>query len=170
MRIQQRLCFSTLWAASIVAAVSFTGCGDAPPPVKESAPPAEAHAHPTEGPHHGDLVELGAEEYHAEVVHGEGGEVTVYVLDSAAAKAVPIAAAEITINLTHDGEAEQFTLAASPEEGDPEGKASRFFLKDEDLAHDLDHDGAAAKIVVNIDGKQFTGKINHEHGHADHEH
>jgi hypothetical protein len=64
----------------------------------------DEHAHPNEGPHHGDLVELGNEEYHAEVVHGEAGSVTVYILDSAAKVAVPIEAAELMINISHDGE------------------------------------------------------------------
>lgn len=32
----------------------------------------DAHAHPSEGPHGGDLIELGNEEYHAELIHPEG--------------------------------------------------------------------------------------------------
>lgn len=52
---------------------------------------------------HGDLVELGNEEFHAEVVHGEAGSVTVYILDSAAKVTVPIDATELTINVSHDG-------------------------------------------------------------------
>jgi len=68
------------------------------------------HAHPGEGPHHGDLVELGNEEYHAEVVHGEGGSVSVYILDSAAKSAVPIDATELTINIT---KANMLTMTAT---------------------------------------------------------
>lgn len=123
----------------------------------------DEHAHPSEGPHHGDLVELGNEEYHAEVVHGEGGSVSVYILDSGASSAVPIDAAELTINITHDGNAEQFKLPADRDASDPEGKSSRFTLKDEELSSDLDSHDAAARLVVTIEGKSFSGKIVHSH-------
>ena len=129
----------------------------------------DEHAHPSEGPHHGDLVELGNEDFHAEVVHGEGGSVSVYILDSAAKAAVPIDATELTINITHDGNAEQFKLLADRDASDPEGKSSHFSLKDEELAKDLDDHDAAAKLVVVINGKSYSGKIEHDHD-ADHKH
>lgn len=140
-----------------------TSAPQSAPASHSSAPAADVHDHPSEGPHHGDLVELGNEEYHAEIVHGDGGAVTVYILDSKAKSAVPIDAAEVTINLTHDGKAEQFKLAASPDTGDPAGKSSRFMLKDEELAGDLDSEGTAAKLVVSIGGKSYSGKIDHDH-------
>jgi hypothetical protein len=124
---------------------------------------AHEHAHPSEGPHHGDLVELGSEQFHAEVVQGEGGSVSVYILDSAATTAVPIDAPELTINITHDGKAEQFKLPADRDNADPEGKSSRFSLKDEELATDLDSHDAAARLVVMINGTSYSGKIAHNH-------
>ncbi len=81
---------------------------DAPPPAT-----VDVHSHPTEGPHHGTLIELGKEEYHAELVHDDK-MVTIYILDSAAKTAVPIDSLELVINLVHDGKPEQFKLAASP--------------------------------------------------------
>ncbi|MCO6042729.1 hypothetical protein NG895_02305 [Aeoliella sp. ICT_H6.2] len=142
--------------------------------VETSAPPAtvDAHNHPTEGPHHGSLIELGNEEYHAELVHDEqSGSVTIYVLDSAAKASVPIDAKELTINLSHDGQAEQFTLTADPDSGDPQGMASRFVSSDAELAEELDHDHAEAQLVLNIDGKQYRGAVHHDHeGHDDHDH
>lgn len=162
-------------ATVFTTALLLSGCGDSSnpgSPISSPSPTAESeegHEHPTEGPHHGDLVELGNEEYHVEIVHGDGGEVTVYVLDSGAKKPVPIDAAEITINLSHKGEAEQFKLQASPEAGDPEGYSSRFTLKDEHLAEDLDAEDATAKLVITINGKQYTGKIEHDHDHAGHD-
>lgn len=162
------------------------GCGETTPP---SPPPSKPvahsegdghaeHAHPEVGPHKGHLIELGNEEYHAELVHAEdaGGKVTIYVLDSAAKKAVPIEATELTINLKHDGKGEQFKLAADPQEGDGEGKSSRFVSDDKELAEDLDADGTEARLVVEIAGKSFTGEIKHEHAdehgkdHKDHKH
>ena len=138
---------------------------DAPP----ATVPHKEHAHPSEGPHHGDLVELGNEEYHAEIVHGEAGSVTVYILDSAAKVAVPIDATELTINITHDGNAKQFKLPADRDASDPEGKSSRFSLKDEELASDLDSADAVAKLAVTIEGKSYSGKISHAH-EGDHKH
>ena len=67
----------------------------------EAAPAAgHAHAHPTEGPHHGALIELGKEDYHAELVHEDATDtVTIYILDSSATKPVPIAAKQLTLNM-----------------------------------------------------------------------
>ena len=71
-----------------------TGCQPAATPPAPTAPAASAHehdehAHAHEGPHHGSIVELGNEEYHAEIVHDDAtGTVTVYLLDSSAKKSV----------------------------------------------------------------------------------
>ncbi len=139
-----------------------------------SAPPdtVDTHAghdHPSEGPHRGDLIELGNEEYHAELLHDEeAGTVTIYVLDGAATAQVPIDATEITINAKHDGTPEQFPLAASPDANDPEGKSSRFVSDDKELAAHLDEDGADPRLVLTINGKSYRGEITHSHDH-DHE-
>ncbi len=162
---------TVLWLAGCSESGSDPSSATGGSPVVTDGPPEsgaqDEHAHPSEGPHHGDLVELGNEDFHAEVVHGEGGSVSVYILDSAAKAAVPIDATELTINITHDGNAEQFKLLADRE--DPEGKSSHFSIKDEELAKDLDDHDAAAKLVVMIDGKSFSGKIEHDHD-ADHKH
>lgn len=167
--------------------ISMVGCSDNEPspdgPIS-TGPPATVdsheghdhgpggHDHPTEGPHHGSLIELGAEEYHAEMVHDEkAGTITIYVLDSAAKKAVPIEASEITINLKHDGRGEQFKLAAKPDQGDAEGKSSRYVSTDKELGEDLHGEDAEATLVLSINGKSYRGKIAHDHDHAhDHAH
>src|SRR3990172_6213524 len=137
----------------------------------QSAPPtAEAehdeHPHASGGPHGGSVLELG--EYHAELVHDDAaGTVTVYMLDGAAAKNVPVDATAAVINLTHDGQAEQFTLAASPLEGEPAGWSSRFVSSDGELAAELDHEHDSAAFVVMINGKQHRGTIEQHHEHAD---
>ena len=134
---------------------------------------AHHHEHHAEkGPHGGDLVEVGGGKYHAELVH-EGASVTVYVLDGEAKATVPIAASEVTINLKHGEKPEQFKLAASPIEGDPEGKSSRFVSSDVHLSEDLDHEGIEARLALEIDGQSYTGHIEHSHDHSDkdeHEH
>ena len=144
---------------------STTGPETSPPP-----PTVDAHAHPTEGPHHGDLIELGNEEYHAELLHDEQS-VTIYVLNGAADKQVPIDATEITINTTHDGQPEQFNLAASPDQNDPAGKSSRFVSSDGDLVAHIDEEGAEHRLVLTISGKSYRGEIAHDHdGHEGHNH
>jgi hypothetical protein len=155
-----------------------TGCDDSKPTASSGAksatvntpPPAtvDAHVHPTEGPHHGDLIELGNEEYHAEMVHDDAS-VTIYILDSAAKVAVPITATELVINLMHDGKPEQFKLAAVPDTADPAGKSSRFTLKDAELAKHIEEETAEPKLTVTINNKPYKGDIKHEHG-GDHGH
>jgi hypothetical protein len=168
-----RILASALFCAGLTLMVMSAGCQqqkkDAPKAEKKDAAKDE-HAHPTEGPHHGSLIELGNEEYHAELLHDEkAGKVTIYVLDGEAKKTVPIPAKELTINLKHGGKGEQFKLAAAPDMGDPEGKSSRFMSEDKELAEDLDAEGAEARLVVEINGKSYTGDLAHEHDH-DHKH
>lgn len=128
------------------------------------------HGHAEEGPHHGKLIELGKSEYHAEIVHSEKS-LTIYVLDGSAKKASPIAATELVINLLHDGKPEQFKVIAKPDEGDPEGKSSRFASEDAELISHVDEESASAKLVLVIDGTTFRGTIPADHDHEhDHSH
>jgi hypothetical protein len=153
----------------------LSGCGGNAPEKTASAPSAGAghdhhHDHPSEGPHHGQLIELGNEEFHAELTHDEEGRLTIYILDSSAKKTVPIEAADVTINVTQNGQASQYKLPASAEMDDPEGKSSRFQIQDRELVEKLDAEGTTAQLVVTIDGKQFIGKIEHNHDHHGHSH
>ena len=150
-----------LMALTVAARCNPNASGPAAPPATGGDDHAE-HAHPTEGPHGGDLIDLVNEEYHAELVHDEqGGTVTVYILDAEAKAAVPIDATELTINLKHDGQAEQFKLAASPDTNDPQGKSSRIVSSDAELDEDLEHEGAEPQLVATVNGKQYRGKIEH---------
>jgi major membrane immunogen (membrane-anchored lipoprotein) len=176
-------CVTRVGLATIVlAAVLLTGCGadsqHAGPTTKPDAAPTAPdghghdrghdHGHASEGPHHGDLVELGDEEYHAEVVHSTD-EVAVYLLGPDAKTAVPIEATELVVNLVRDGKPAQVQLTAAPDKGDPTGRSSRFVSQDAALAQHLDEKGAHARLSVTIAGKHFSGKIVHDHQH-DHGH
>lgn len=131
----------------------------------------EGHGHPSEGPHGGSLVELGAEEYHAEVVHDEEtGSVTFYILDGKVESPVAIDAGEMQVNLQHDGQGKQFTLAAKPQVQDTQGKSSRFVSAGAELGEELDHEHGSAQLVVTIAGKQYRGDIAHHHGHDAQDH
>lgn len=156
------------WLAALAACVAL-GCA---PAAKDGPAAGTADVHPAHGPHGGDLIELGAEEYHAELVHDEkSGAITIYLLDELAAKPVAIEATEIVININHDGTPEQHKLAAAPQSEDPMGKSSRFTATgNEELAKDLDAEGVDARLQVTINGTGYTGKIVHSHGDHDHAH
>jgi hypothetical protein len=156
---------------AILTAPLALGCQTQTPPL---APPGGEHAHehdhPSEGPHHGDLIELGQEEYHAELTHDDATQtVTVYLLDKSATDAVPIADAEITLNLIVDGKPVQAKLAAAPQEGDPPGEASRFSLTDAAVMEAIEFPKTTGRINVTIGGKPFTGEFTH-HEHGEHNH
>lgn len=170
------------WMAALLCLpICAAGCGDAGDYDEYSAAKtrspesSDGHAHPEHGPHEGDLIELGDEEYHAELVHDEqSGTVTIYILDGAAKSAVPIAATEVTINVGHEGSSEQFSLTARPDSADPDGKSSRFVTDVAALAEHLEHEEDTKRLVVEIEGKSFNGNIVHHHdhgaeGHEDHE-
>ncbi|HEX6985805.1 MAG TPA: hypothetical protein VF170_10520 [Planctomycetaceae bacterium] len=126
------------------------------------------HGHPSEGPHGGQILEFGSADYHAELVHDEGsGAVTVYILDSGATKPTPVESAELTVNVKKDGEAKQYRLAASPQDGESGGKSSRFTTEDKGLGEDL-HAGAEARLVAKMGGRSYNAAIehSHDHGHA----
>lgn len=165
MRLYQLL---SLAACGLV----FTfGCGT-PAEKKEKADTHDEHAHdhPSEGPHGGHLIELGDEEYHAELAHDEATKtVAIYILDSKAKTAVPIAETELTLNLVVDGTPQQAKLAAAPQDGEAEGKSSRFTIVDEGLLKTLEGPKTTGRLNVTIEGKPYTGEIMHE-AHDDHKH
>lgn len=181
-----KLTSTTCLALFAIVSLTFAGCQDTVETTGGDAPVSElppgtmddheghdhsSHGHPSEGPHHGDLVELGNEEYHAEVVHNDdAGTVEIYILDGAATKQVAIEAAELAINVTHDGQPEQFVLAAESDKGDVAGKSSRFVSGDKELAEHLDKEGTSPKLVVKINGKSYRGEIKHKHNHKGHDH
>ena len=91
----------------VVVALIVTGCGsDAPAPPK--AGPEAHHDHPAEGPHKGHLIELGNEEFHAELTHDDATKtVTIYLLGADAKTAAMSADPELALNLVVAGEPPQ---------------------------------------------------------------
>jgi hypothetical protein len=167
-----------LLSGGLVAILAFLpGCGDKNGKVdggkgKNSVGMSDEHDHPSEGPHGGHLIELGHEEYHAELVEDErANKITIYLLDSDAKGAVPVDAQDLTINATVGGKPRQFKLPAAPQQGDSAGTASRFELADEELFEAIEHAESKARLAVTINEKQYTGNLAHEeHGeHAKHE-
>lgn len=126
------------------------------------------HGHPEEGPHHGSLIELGKEEYHAELVHDDAAhKVTIYLLDGAAKKSVAIADKEISANLVVAGKPQQFKLPAAPQTEDATGSSSRFELTNKEFCEALDDKQTTGRLNLTIAGKPYAGEITH--GGHDHE-
>lgn len=128
------------------------------------------HGHGHHGPNGGDIVEVGNEEFHAEVVVDEDEHrIDVFILGSDAKTAKPIAASEIAISFKHGDEVEEFKLSASALDGESEGQASKFSVTDEELFEEL-HEHSEGATLTFADGDQtLTGTVKHSHGH-DHGH
>jgi len=142
---------------------------------KDAAPDAETgkvHTHDHDhghGPHEGELIELGEEEFHAEVVVNENKyKLTLYLLGADAKTAVAIDAKELTLEMPGKDAPVKYALKAGP--GDADGKASHFEITSEAL-FDAFHENSKAvgKFNVSIGGKEFTGEIKHSHD-DDHDH
>lgn len=167
---------------ALTALIGSFGCnrGSAPGPAADDGhtehdghdhgEKGEAHAHPSEGPHHGHLIELGEEEFHAELTHDDATKsVTVYLLDKEAKAPVAIADAEIVLNLVADGQPTQVKLAAAPQDGDPEGQSSRFSITDDKVLEALEAPKTTGRLNVTINGKAYSGTVEH-HEHGEHKH
>ena len=119
--------------------------------------------HPEHGPHGGELVELGKEAFHIEVMHGTGA-VAMYVLDGSATQAVAVEAYKLTVSLKHDGAVKSFELSADPQTEDASGKSSRFISTNAEMDRWLEAEAEGA-VTLQVEGKSYTGKISHDHDH-----
>lgn len=166
-----RLLIVLAFPFALVAALAFAGCNNTPPTVsipKNALP--EGHGHAEEGPHHGHLIELGEEEYHAELTHDEASKrVSIYLLDKEAKTAVAISDPDIVLNLATGGQPFQVRLLAAPQQGDPAGQASCFSVTDEKVLEALESPKTTGRLNVTINGKAYVGEVTHqEHGEHNH--
>jgi hypothetical protein len=155
----------------------FSGCAKSDPQTDADANPgavatedgSDAHdiAHPEHGPHEGELIELGKEAFHAELVHGDDDALSIFVLDSSATKTVPIAAEKLVLSLKNEEEVKAFDLTAKPDGSDPVGLSSQFVSADPLLHQWLDN-GAEGKLMIEIEGKSYNGDVAHDHSSHDH--
>lgn len=155
--------------AAFATAIALAGCGgpgqEYHPVPKDVSVQDQPHEH-EHGPHGGHLVELGQEEFHAEVVfEAKAAKITVYLLDSTAKNASPTDARTITLKLAIDGKTQSLSLAAAPQPGDPQGRSSRFELAgNADIkSHIKDEEDLKGSVTAEINGKTYTGEIKHEH-------
>lgn len=139
----------------------------------EDAERAESHAdhdhhHHHEAPHGGHLIELGNHKYNAEVLL-EDKQLVIYVLDAHAENAVAIAGESIAFE-TEDGE--PIALTPQPQEGDADGKSSRFVASGGAVETFGDIEDVHGSVKATIEGTEYTGELSHDHDHeedADHD-
>lgn len=130
------------------------------------------HEHADSGPHNGQIIELGDDEYHAELVHDDATHtITIYLLDGSAEKSVTTPASEVTLNVVTKDKPQQFSLAAKPQPEDAAGTSTCFELISDELCEILDDSKTKARVNITIGEKSFVGEINHaDHEHHDHDH
>ncbi len=121
----------------------------------------EGHAH-GEGPHGGTVADWGGGKFHVEfTVDHDKQEATVFILGDDEKTASPIDAKEITLAIKDP--AFQVTLKASPQDGEPEGVASRFVGNHENLGIVKEYEGSMSGAV---DGTPYSGnfkEVPHDH-------
>ncbi len=125
-----------------------------------------SHGHAEEGPHHGALVELGEEEFHAEiVVDGKSHTLRVYLLGPDGKTAAATTATEATI--TPEGEP---VLTLKPAAGQTEGEHSVFELVDEKAVHELAEAGFLhGTLKIKVGEKEYSQFVD-AHFDDEHEH
>ena len=139
--------------------------------VINTAPPEHAHVH---GPNGGHIVELGEEEFHAEVAMDTSRKLTVYLLDEAVKAAKPVANGTLQIVTKVDGHDVTLDLVAVPLDSEKDGQSSRFELSaDKVPGAIMDIEGLTGDLSLKFGDKtlktSLTEEHDHDHGH-DHDH
>ena len=173
MKISQ---VSLLTVVTLSTVVFMVGCGDKPadqPTAEPSTTESESdHGHPHDegghghgvGTNEGTLADWGGGKYHVEfTVNHDKQEGTVYILGGDEKTPSPIKADEIQLSIK-DPEM-QVTLKAMPQDGDPEGTASRFVGNHKSLGVVQKYEGTITGVV---DDTPYSGNFKEEpHDHEE---
>ena len=134
--------------------------------VSGTSAPSKVHDHAAHGPHHGDLLEIGKEEYHAEVVVDEAKkQLVVYLLDKEVKAYVAIDAQFVAVNLLLNGKPVQIKLKAAPQPVDQKGFSSCFGAVSPELIDALHNPKSQPRLALKIRNKSYSVKIAHDHDH-----
>ena len=127
------------------------------------------HQHAAEGPHGGDLIELGDGQYRAELLHDETAhEVIIHLLDAEAKEPAASDQTQITLQIFEKGQFVDYVIESVPGDAGEAG-ASQFTTVNEKLSDVLLGSGQVrGRLKVSIKGKPITGIIEH-HNHAAHD-
>lgn len=152
-----------MFAMALVVGLA-AGCGTGSGENKSGGESKQkGHEHPTEGPHHGALVEWEDEDYHIEVLADRGtGVVTAYVLGRDAKTAAPIGSDKLVLAIKDP--AVQVELKPTPEATDPKGKSSKFVGTLPEATKGRKLEGT---IGGKVDGKPYSGEYSEKAVHKD---
>ncbi len=135
--------------------------------LRHPAEHSDDHSHSGHGagPHDGTLADWGGGKYHVEfTVDHDKQEATIFVLGDDEKTPSPIKAEEIQLSISDP--AMQVTLKAAPQEGDPEGSASRFVGNHESLGVVQEYAGTITGV---IEDTPYSGDFKEE-PHGAHSH
>lgn len=132
----------------------------------------QAHA-VEEGPHHGLMLEFDCATCHGElVIDATVGTATLYVYTGKVGEPLAIEAPAVTLAQTA-GKQSMVLLKPARQAGDPEGKASVFAAKQDELKGIKAFEG---KLIAKINAKNYSKPVSwkpcdHDHGaEKDHQH
>ena len=168
------ICGFMLTAAACLP-LAMIGCGPQPAGNKTDEHGHDhdhdhGHDHAAHGPHEGHVLELGEEEYHAEWTHDDdSGKVTVYLFDHEIKQPAPTTAETVVIKVKVGETEKEYLLEAIDRTTGEMPTATQFELVDKTLGTALITEGTDATLAVEIGGKPYTAKIEHE-DHDDHHH
>lgn len=129
------------------------------------------HVHPTHGPHGGELLEIGKEEFHAELIMNETKkQMVIYLLEKDAKSAIAIDASFLAVNFVLAGKPVQVKLKSMPQDREQNGQSSCFGAISPELIDALHAPKSDARLAVRIRNKAYVTKITHKHEHAGHNH
>ena len=166
---------TTFASISLAVLIIATGCDTKTEPVATAGPGQHVHADGSihddhsvaghahgPGPHDGTIADWGGGKFHVEfTVDHDKQEATVYILGGDEKTPTPIDAAEVTLTINEPS----FTAAlkATPQDGDPAGKTSRFVGNHESLGVVREYEGSMSGVV---DGTPYSGNFKEEaHDH-----
>jgi len=173
----QRLRGIFTYSLMMTAIIFFAGCttdeSEYKKPVSDPGPVEEVHGTHKPGPHGGQLLDLGEHEFMAEVVFKEDDpkSITIFLIEhDDNNKTVLTSDEKLTINgLKVDGQEISLDLVAKPQEGDADGKTSRFEVSGDGIPEGIEdmHELGDGTFSVTINDKSYSGTIEHEHDHDD---
>jgi hypothetical protein len=154
--------------ALVLALAVFTGCSGKTDGTSKDGDKStrkdgddDHHDHGA-GPHDGTIFDFG--KWHAEFnVDHKTKEATVHIL-TYKNKPSPIQVEKLLLSIKTPQF--QVDLKATPEEGDPAGKASRFVGKHDNFGKEQEFEGT---LSGEVDGKPYAGDFKEEE-HKDHKH
>lgn len=118
------------------------------------------HAHGA-GPHGGTIVDWGGGKYHVEfTVDHDKQEGTAHILGGDEKTPTPIKAEEIQLIIKDP--AMEVTLKAAPQEGDPEGTASRYVGNHEKLGVVQEYSGTITGVIDDTPYSGDFAEVAHE--------